>query len=631
MTHAKRVCSTQTTVGSRAQTRRVCADRDGDVKATFALQDARDRFLADGFLHPELARLVRPDILVSWRRSKLSGARPGVEALPFDAEINVEGSLYRAAQPVLARIGEQLYGLQAGVLLSDRNARIIQRWAPDPAILRRMDLIASESGSSGAEQYVGTNGIGTIVEDRQPHIVVGAEHFAEVLTSFTCVGAPIFHPMSRRFEGVVTLNADASAASPLLTSLIASTAQAIERRLLEISSRRERALLDAFLMANRAGRPVAVIGDDVLLAGPHAAQHLRQVDQALLWQEIREVLSVDDRACDSIGLTTCETTRTLTCTPVLLDDRPIGAIIEIAEPESATGVASSAAGGHRRWPADADELPGNSPGWAAMLRKAAVLQDSRDPLMITGEGGVGKLLIARAISRGRPFEVIDCLAAPIEGGDWIRPLFGQLDQTPDMVVVLRHLDTLSRSAASVLSVFLDELTENCSPVRVIATARPIAAWAESDIARRIVDQLGVQTLEVPPLRDRREDIPELVAMLGRRFGSGASPRFTVGAIQALSKAPWPGNVRELSNVIRSLVSANIAGEISADRLPHGLAAYSSGRNLTKMERLELDAILDMIQRAGGNKVETARLLGISRSTLYRKMRRYRVDPERTFY
>ena len=79
----------------------------------------REKFLSDGYLEPNLARVVPPDIFASWRRSRMSGARAAADALPFDAEIVAVGPLCRAAEPVLARLAEQMSGLQCGVLLAD--------------------------------------------------------------------------------------------------------------------------------------------------------------------------------------------------------------------------------------------------------------------------------------------------------------------------------------------------------------------------------------------------------------------------------------------------------------------------------------------------------------------------------
>jgi sigma-54 dependent transcriptional regulator, acetoin dehydrogenase operon transcriptional activator AcoR len=596
-----------------------------------AMYKVREKFLSDGYLEPNLARVVRPEIFASWRRSRMSGARATADALPFETEIAAGGPLCRAAEPVLARLAEQMSGLQCGVLLADRNARIIRRWAPNTAILARMDRVAAMAGSSASEEYVGTNGIGTIVEDRKSHIIVGAEHFADVLSSFTCVGAPIFHPLSRKFEGVVTLNADVNAASPLLTSLMASTAQEIEGRLLELSSRRERALLDAFMVASRSGGVIAVVGDDVLLAGPAASRALRELDQGVMWQEVRDAL--DGRARRAvISLTSTQgVLTTISCTPVLVDERPIGAIVEVLPSKTnhqETPVARALAS--PRWETAAELLPGRSATWQAVLREACLYRSVTSPVLILGETGTGKLTLARAMAEGEDCVVVDCLAAPTSREDWRSRIANGADRSAD-VVILEHLNALSQEAASALSVVLDELAHNNAAPRFIATASLVSEWVEGGVGQRLLGQLGVNQIELPPLRDRREDIPVLLTLFGARHRGITPLRFGSGALQALGRAPWPGNVRQLENVVRTLVAAGRGREVSADDLPDGLAAYSSGRNLTRMEQLELDAIRETIGAAQGNKVEAARLLGISRSTLYRKMRRYRLDPEHTFF
>lgn len=599
-------------------------------QSTREVRRARDQFLSDGDIGPDLARFVRPDILQSWRRSRLSGASMGVDVLPFEAEVNGDSALCQAAEPVLSRLAEELSGLQAGVLLSDRNARILRRWVPDTGILPKMDRIQSVSGSSGSEELVGTNGIGTIVEDRKPHIVVGAEHFAEVLVTFTCVGAPIFNPLSRRFEGVVTLNTDATEASPLLTSLIASTAQQIESRLLDLSSRRERALLDAFLIANRSGRAIAVVGHEVLLAGPQVTRMLRSFEQATIWQRIREEVS-DARGGEHVIIINSHNgPASLACTPVRLDTKLIGALVEVvtAGTEPRAVRASSGAGRPKSWRAAEGRLPGASPAWQAVLRRAAELCTADVPLLLTGEAGTGKLELARTMFADRPAVVADCFTAPADDPGWPTQVTAGLE--PGAVLILRHVDTLSPAVARALSARLDDIAARHPSVRVCGTALPAAHGLPADSRQRLHDQLGVVTIELPALRDRREDIPLLVRHFNQRYGGLTPLRFSQGATQALCRAPWPGNVRQLENVVRGLAAAGHVAEVTPDLLPGGLGAYSAGRSLTRMEQLELDAILQMINRAQGNKVETARLLGISRSTLYRKMRHYHLDPERSF-
>jgi len=321
---------------------------------------------------------------------------------------------------------------------------------------------------------------------------------------------------------------------------------------------------------------------------------------------------------------------TISCTPVLVDERPIGAIVEVL-PSRTTHEATPV----RRAPVSppwtaAQLLPGRSAAWQAVLRKARTYRSATSPLLILGETGTGKLTLARAMAEGEDSVVVDCLAAPTTREEWRRRLTNGADPSAD-VVILEHVNALSPEAASALSVVLDELAQSDAAPRFIATASPDSEWVDAGVGRRLLGQLGVSQIELPPLRDRREDIPDLLALLGARHCGLTPLRFGSGALQALRRAPWPGNVRALENVVRTLVAAGRGREVTADDLPDGLAAYSSGRNLTRMEQLELDAILETINTTHGNKMETARLLGISRSTLYRKMRHYRLDPERTFF
>jgi DNA-binding NtrC family response regulator len=156
-------------------------------------------------------------------------------------------------------------------------------------------------------------------------------------------------------------------------------------------------------------------------------------------------------------------------------------------------------------------------------------------------------------------------------------------------------------------------------------------WATDGNHRRLLDQLGVVTIELPPLRDRPEDIADLVKHFNEVHAGLTPLRFSHNAMQALARAPWPGNVRQLENLIRGLLATGHAHEITPDLLPNGLGAYSTGRRLTRMEHLEMNAILEAMTTTQGNKVEMAKLLGISRSTLYRKIRQYRLDPQRAYF
>ena len=615
-----------------------------------AVYTARERFLCDGILGEDLVARVRPEVLTSWRRSRLSGARPDVPTLRADNAAPGDHPLIVAAEPVLAHLAERFSGLRAGVLLSDRNARILRRWvAPDSGILSRMDQIASLAGSSGSEEWIGTNGIGTVTEDRRARMVVGPEHYAEVLSNFMCVGAPIINPLSHKLEGVVTLNSDVEAASPLLTPLMTSTAREIEQRLLEQASHRERVLLDSFLTANRSGASVAVVGEEVFMAGPRASRMLDGVDHSMLWQLVSEAVAGQrsGRPDRAILISAGDRVVTIRCSAIQEEDRLLGALITLGEipqqaghldppahrppgdkPVAATAPVTPAG----NWAGRA-ALAGRSSAWQDVLAAAARHRQTSLPLLVVGEPGTGKLALLRAMF-GDPgnsaMTVIDCTTAAEDRAGLLARARSALSG-PAPVVVLRHLDAVNDEVATALCLQLEQLSGREGP-RVVATATADDDdWAIMAPRRRLLDHIALARIELPPLREHREDIKDLiVAIVGRR-AAGERPRFSPAALLALTRAHWPGNIRQLESVVLGLVATAGAREVSVEMLPTALSHYSSRRELTTMEQAELDAIMSAIGRSEGNKVMAARILGISRSTLYRKMRTYKLDPDKHFF
>jgi transcriptional regulator of acetoin/glycerol metabolism len=134
----------------------------------------------------------------------------------------------------------------------------------------------------------------------------------------------------------------------------------------------------------------------------------------------------------------------------------------------------------------------------------------------------------------------------------------------------------------------------------------------------------VARIEVPPLRERVEDIPCLVETFIRRHATEARVRCSPEVLQALTRLDWPGNVRQLENLVRGVLVRRHRGDVCLVDLPPAYLAAARRRRLTRIEQVERDAIVAEL-RTAGNKVEAARLLGISRATLYRKIRTYGIS------
>jgi two-component system response regulator HydG len=190
---------------------------------------------------------------------------------------------------------------------------------------------------------------------------------------------------------------------------------------------------------------------------------------------------------------------------------------------------------------------------------------------------------------------------------------------------------------------------HCTPIKariLTATNRDLAAMVEHGTFRKdLYYRLNVVNLRLPPLRDRREDIPLLVAHFLNRIHRSHPGRFSIhdNALRTMVQYDWPGNVRELENAVEHGVTMATGGEIQIGDLPTQLqqgavagihAAMQAGKEPPPSQEIvplavrERDAIFDAIRVTNGDKLEAARLLGIGKTTLYRKLKEYGVTESR---
>jgi hypothetical protein len=187
-------------------------------------------------------------------------------------------------------------------------------------------------------------------------------------------------------------------------------------------------------------------------------------------------------------------------------------------------------------------------------------------------------------------------------------------------LVLRHLDQMSVTALRRLESHLDALSEGPSgrELWVVGTVH-----SDTDVEQRLGSLLKyfTESVSVPPLRHRIEDIRELVPQLLERHAPAR--RITIGpdAMQILLRGSWPGNIGELDQALRSALARRHTGQITVADLPESCHA-TSRRVLSEWESLERDAIVRALKESGGDKIKAAVRLGISRATVYRKIRMF---------
>ncbi len=308
-----------------------------------------------------------------------------------------------------------------------------------------------------------------------------------------------------------------------------------------------------------------------------------------------------------------------------------------------------------------DGIVGSSAKIQDVLRIVSRLKDIRTPVLIAGESGTGKELVARAIHfRGplapMPFIAVDCgaLVPTLMESE----LFGH--EKGAFTGALKSKAGLFESANGG-TIFLDEIGElplemqakllrvlqekevrpvgsnekKAVDVRVIAaTNRDLeAAYRAGTFRKDLYFRLNVVTVHLPSLRERRSDIPQLVHSFLDRYAPGENIQVTTLAMKSFLQYEWPGNVRELENCIARAVALGNHRTIDVEDLPPAIrGAQDAGPagedgvelSITALADLERITILRVFEQAGGDKNVAGKMLGISRATLYRKLKRYNI-------
>jgi two-component system, NtrC family, response regulator AtoC len=310
-----------------------------------------------------------------------------------------------------------------------------------------------------------------------------------------------------------------------------------------------------------------------------------------------------------------------------------------------------------------DGIIGTSANIQDVLRMVGRLKDTRTPVLICGESGTGKELVARAIHfRGAlaqaPFLAVDCgslvptlmeselfgyekgaftgaikskagLFQAADGGTIFLDEIGELplEMQAKLLRVLQEKEV--RPVGSNEKVSID--------VRVIAaTNRDLEeAYRAGTFRKDLYFRLNVVTVQLPSLRERRSDIPMLTHHFLGRYAQGAQTQVSAAAMKSLLQYDWPGNVRELENCVARAVALGDGKLIDVADLPPAIrteqpdtpsnqSADAASLSTTALAEMERMTILRVFEQANGDKVLTGKMLGISRATLYRKLKRYNI-------
>jgi sigma-54 dependent transcriptional regulator, acetoin dehydrogenase operon transcriptional activator AcoR len=582
-----------------------------------SVEQARQDFLTSGSVRGGVSGLV----LASWRRSVGAGVSDPVNAqnIPYFDDLDLRSRFVHCALHVVERLEREMGDLPVSIVLTDQHSRLLVRRDSDRSLAGGWDAVSFAPGFTYAEDMVGTNAVGTALETGEAVFIRGPEHFWEGITAFACAGAPVRDPLTRRVQGVLDLSCLAKDSSPMMRVLVQEAARDIEAALRAEGTLSQQAVLDRFLQVSRTSRgPVLSLSGGVFMINARASGQLSPLDQGCLRETAAELLGARDGAVVDVDLPTGRVARVRT-NLVTVGTKVAGTVIQVdlAAP-SARARRTPAAN-----PVSIAEVPGRSSAWRAVCGELQEFARAARPLILTGEPGTGKLTLVAATHRRMrptvPMVTVDCRVS--DPAPTAR--FREATEQERPTIVLAHLHELSDEYVEDLGHQLWSANQAKPGGWIVATMAATASAGHPQLDGVLRHFVG--SVSVPALRHHIDDLHQLLPHLLRKLAPRRQVACTPGAMRVLLGYSWPGNITELRDVLRGALTRRPAGDLREADLP-GKCFASSRRSLTPMEIVERDAIVRALVEAGGNRVKAAGILGIARSSLYRKIDAYGIRP-----
>jgi transcriptional regulator of acetoin/glycerol metabolism len=629
---------------------------------------ARRRFFDQGEM--PLGEVPVP-VLRSWQRCVEAGQeadRPvGFEQISRSRIREVEESgheLVRAANAEMLHLAHTVSDAKLIVVLADACGTVIETVGNFSSVSPRLNL-AARKGVDFSESSIGTNAIGTAIMERSPVAVIAHEHYFKSNNVHTCVAAPLFAP-DGSVKGVLDVSGDFQTERPDFFDVVVTSALAIENRMLyemqgaialSFSPRAE--LLgtpwEAIIAFDSGGRVIGRNATAQRLLALKDRSYPAKFDElfGLTFREALRYLGKPERSWSLQSMTGLRVSACLREIGKVRSGRPASSRAAVSESGRARGHSDSSASALRFL-----EVVCKDNATRKAVERAQRAYDRGVPTLLVGETGTGKELVARALhlsgSRSdKPFVAVNCASYPetlIEAelfgyadgaftGARKGGAQGKLEQANCGTLLLDEIgDMPMASQAKLLRVLQERCVVRLGENRERPIDVALICATHQDLPLLIADRLFREDLyyringlriTLPPLRERN-NILEVVRYLLEQQGFRGDD-LSEGALQLLLGHPWPGNLRQLGHVIASTVALVGDGHrIESEHFPEDFlgqgAVGSSAENRTgspfvSLDQAETELIERTLRACNGNVSATARRLGVSRSTLYNKMKR----------
>ena len=636
-----------------------------------AIRRAYGQFLSKG----RVPRGVVPDFIErSWQRSAAYGVAYDrireigrVDETDLRIFVSQHGSLINLATPVMQHLHHQLTGSGSVVLLCSGEGFILHSMG-DPDFLPKAQHIALKPGVSWAENQKGTNAIGTAVVERRPIVVYAGHHYVRTNHFLACSAAPVLDPFGG-VAGVLDITCDYRYHQRHTLALVQMSVRVIERQMFQHRFGRD-LVFNVHPEQSYLGSPfdvqVAFSPDGEFLAATPATCNQLNLQPCGFHGRFEELFDASlEQTLDKLRRASPSTIQ------LRLQNSGVPVFVQLAHAAIPREVVPSAAlepsSQEQEKPRDSvterqaltpEALSVSDPALLATIDKARRTLGRGIPILIEGETGTGKEWFARAIHNSGPraaheFVALNCaaipealLAAELFGfedaaitGMKGKAAPGRIQRADGGTLFLDEIGELPAALqARLLGVLQDRAVTPSGGVPVDIDISVICATHHrlADLVRAgefredLYYRLNGLTLQLPPLRNRKDIIELAKALDARETRAKRHVDMSEEVLQIFVHHPWPGNVRQMHSVIRTAIAMVDEGErVERRHLPEDFlaqmeqgtapsAAYAN--SMESLEKIELNAIQETIRHNHGNISAAARQLGVSRTTLYRKLK-----------
>ena len=588
-----------------------------------------------------------------------------------DAELNIRllenHELIITAQPFIENLCDFVRGSNFFAILTDVEGCILSV-SGDPEIVDKATELQMIPGAYMSEECIGTNAMGTAIAENQPVQISGDEHFINAYHTWTCSGAPI-HDENGNIIGSLDLTGSSDAVHSHTLGMVVAAVSAIES-ILRLNQKhhqleKSKVLIESLFNSIKEGIVFADLEGKIISSNDQASRMFGYKKTTFENLDLRELID-DWRKV----LSNCLTMEDYYNEEVMIHARANkmhfhlnaykvhqhgeihGVILMFSDVKKARRLANKIMG--RKAIYTFDKIIGESTKMLELIEFAKKIADSKSTILITGESGCGKEVFAQAIQnhsprKKEPFIAINCGAIPRtlieseffgyeegaftgakQGGQ-----IGKFELADGGTVFLDEIGEMPLEMQIKLLRTIEEGTivriggskEIPVDVRIIAaTNKKLRDEVKKGTFRHdLYYRLNVIPLEITPLRERVEDIPLLANYFTRRISHRINKRpieITDEEMAKMKLYAWPGNVRELENFIELAINKE---QLPISLLSSTQPTLSSSLiesdvvSLNEMEKIHIQRIL---RKEHYNMSNTAKVLGIGRNTLYRKVEKY---------